>query len=109
MAKGIFIVESRPSSPDREAEYNDWYDQIHLPEVVALPGFVSGRRLAPVDGDGPYVALYELDAEDLKAAVAGLNEAIRSGRMNMSDAFQMSPPPVMRLLATTTEYSPSPD
>jgi hypothetical protein len=107
MAKGILIVESRPSSPDRADEYNDWYDKVHLPEVVALPGFVSGRRLAPVDGDGPYVALYELDADDLKAAVDGLFKAIGSGAVAMSDTIQMDPPPVMRLLATTTEHPPT--
>lgn len=104
MPKGIFVVESRPSSPERESDYNDWYDKVHLPEVVALPGFVSGRRLTPMDGDGPYVALYELDSDDLKATVKGLYKAIGDGRLNMSDAIQSDPPPVMRLLATTIEY-----
>jgi hypothetical protein len=57
MAKGIILVESRPSSPEREQEYNTWYDETHLPELVALDGFVSARRLRPVDANGPYVAL----------------------------------------------------
>jgi len=53
MARGIILVESWPSSPEREQEYNTWYDEIHLPELVALDGFVSARRLRPVNGDGP--------------------------------------------------------
>ncbi|EUA30510.1 hypothetical protein I553_4767 [Mycobacterium xenopi 4042] len=51
--KGILYVESRPSSPDRDAEYNSWYDEIHLPQLMALDGFVSARRLRPVADDGP--------------------------------------------------------
>ena len=34
MAKGIIYVESRPSSPDREQEYNTWYNEVHLPELA---------------------------------------------------------------------------
>ena len=36
MAKGIILVETRPSSPEREQEYNTWYDEVHLGELVAL-------------------------------------------------------------------------
>ena len=54
MAKGIILVETFPSSPEREQEYNTWYDEVHLPELVALDGFVSARRLRPVDADGLY-------------------------------------------------------
>jgi hypothetical protein len=43
MAKGIILVESFPSSPDRDEEYNTWYDEVHLGELVALDGFVSAR------------------------------------------------------------------
>ena len=67
MAKGIIYVETRPSSPDRDQEYNTWYDEVHIPELVALDGIVSARRLRPVDGDGPYVALYELEGDNLRA------------------------------------------
>lgn len=34
----------------REAEYHTWYDEVHIPEVAAVPGHVAMRRgaLAPV-------------------------------------------------------------
>ncbi|MBY0423479.1 MAG: hypothetical protein K2Q06_14325, partial [Parvularculaceae bacterium] len=34
----------------REAEYHAWYDDVHIPEVAAVPGHVAMRRgaLAPV-------------------------------------------------------------
>lgn len=102
MAKGIILVESRPSSPDRDQEYNTWYDEVHLGELVALDGFVSARRLRPVDGDGPYVALYEVEGDNLQAILD--NVVASAGRLHMSDALQLDPPPIMRLLEVTTEY-----
>lgn len=102
MAKGIIHVETRPSSPDRDEEYNTWYDEVHLPELVALDGFVSARRLRPVDGDGPYVALYEIEGDDLQAILESMRA--NSRKLHMSDALQLDPPPVMRLFEVTTEY-----
>lgn len=96
MAKGIIYVESFPSSPDRDEEYNTWYNEVHLKELVALDGIVSARRLRPVDGDGPYVALYEVEADDLPSVLQNMLD--NAGQLHMSDALQFDPPPVMRLL-----------
>jgi hypothetical protein len=104
MPQGILYVESRPVSPEREDEYNRWYNETHLPEVVALPGFVAARRFNPEDADGPYVAIYEVDT-DLSTVMATLGEAVASGKIQMTDAMQMDPPPSTRLLALTTEYA----
>jgi hypothetical protein len=101
MAKGIMYVESRPSSPEREQEYNAWYDEVHLPELLALDGIVSARRLRPVDGQGPYVAIYELEGEDLQAILD--NMIANAGQLHMSDALLLDPAPIPRLLQTTTE------
>ena len=102
MARGIILVESWPSSPEREQEYNTWYDEIHLPELVALDGFVSARRLRPVDGDGPYVALYEIEGDNLQAVLD--NMIANAGKLHMSDALQLDPAPIPRLLETTIDY-----
>ena len=101
MAKGIILVESRPSAPERDQEYNTWYDEVHLPQLVALPGFVSARRFRPVDGDAPYVAIYEIEGDDLQGVLD--NMIANAGRLTMSDALQLDPAPIPRLLATTIE------
>ncbi|WP_207843831.1 hypothetical protein [Williamsia soli] len=106
MARGILLVESHPSSPERVREYNSWYDEVHLPEVVALEAFVSARRLRPVGDDGPHIALYEIECDDLTTALDLLRSAAQSGALNMSDALQMDPPPAIRLLEVTTECEP---
>ncbi|OBK19083.1 DUF4286 family protein [Mycobacterium asiaticum] len=102
MAKGIIYVETYPSSPDREQEYNTWYDEIHLPELVAVDGIVSARRLRPVDGQGPYIALYEIEGDDLAAIL----QAMSRTKLTMSDALQLDPPPIPRLLEVVTDYAP---
>ncbi|MGW6361712.1 hypothetical protein ACWFR5_42730 [Streptomyces sp. NPDC055092] len=107
MANGLLYVETWPSAPEREAEYHAWYDEVHLPEVVALDGFVSARRLAPADGTGPFVALYEMEADDLPAAVDRLQEAVMRGELRMSDALRTDPMPVMRLMEVTAVHEPT--
>ena len=102
MAKGIILVESFPSSPDRDEEYNTWYDEVHLGELVALDGFVSARRLRPVDGNGPYVAVYEIEGDNLQGILD--NMIASAGQLTMSDALKLDPPPIPRLLETTTEH-----
>jgi hypothetical protein len=57
----ILLVEA--SVPEElEARWNRWYDEVHLPEILACPGFRSGQRyVTEADGARRYVALYELD------------------------------------------------
>ena len=69
---------------------------------MALDGIVSARRLRPVNGDGPYVALYELEGDNLQAILD--NMSANAGQLHMSDALQLDPPPVPRLLEVTTEH-----
>ncbi|EME54291.1 hypothetical protein G352_23696 [Rhodococcus ruber BKS 20-38] len=106
MAKGVLYVETRPTSEELTEEYNQWYDYTHLPEVVAVEGIMSARRLVPVNADGPYVAMYEVEGDDLEAIVANLVAAAQAGAIKLSPALSSDPPPVMRLLQQTSEYRP---
>ena len=81
MPKGIIYLETRPVSPDREAEYHKWYNDTHLAEICSVDGIISARRFAPTDGEGPFIAIYELDCDDLDAVVARLGELGASGKM----------------------------
>ena len=97
MPKGIMFVPSGPSSPDREDEYNEWYSKVHIPEVCQIDGITGARRYKRVTaeaGEAPYVAIYDLDADDLGGIVDGLAQAATSGAMKMSDVLGMDPPPV---------------
>ena len=98
----ILHVETWPSSPDRAAEYNKWYDEVHLPQVLALDGFSSARRYAPLADGDPYITEFVLSG-DPQAAIAAVTAAGASGQLTMSDAMQLDPRPRMRLMRLITE------
>jgi hypothetical protein len=90
MSKYTLVVWTNPSE-GREAEYNDWYNNIHLAEVVSIPGFVAAQRYKlnkPLMGEPyrPYLALYEMDVDNLEAAGKAF-ELLGTTPMNMSDAL----------------------
>jgi len=98
MPKGILYVESRPSSPEETAEYHRWYTGTHIGEMLETEGIISARRLEPVAGDGSFIALYEIEAEDLEAVQARMGARARSGEISKPVAVQLDPPPTVRLL-----------
>jgi hypothetical protein len=95
--RGIMYVQTMPVSPDKEAEYHKWYNDMHLAEIVSVEGIVSARRFAPTDENGPYIAIYELDCDDLDAVVQRLGELGASGQMSSLEFLSMDPPPVPRV------------
>jgi hypothetical protein len=55
--------------PAMEEEFNAWYDDEHLPERLAIPGFRSARRWV---AGKTYVATYELDSPSVLESPAYL-------------------------------------
>ena len=47
---------------DKEAEFNRWYNEEHLAERLAIPGFLSGARYEAVKGGPKHLACYELES-----------------------------------------------
>jgi hypothetical protein len=106
--KGIMVVQSDPVDPDHEDEYNDWYDNTHVPEICAVPGFVSARRYkvhSPAGAEGApggaaapaYLAIYEIDADDLEVPLAELRARRAAGRSRGTGALRLDPPPVVTI------------
>jgi hypothetical protein len=104
--KGILYVETRPASPDQAAEYHTWYNETHLQEMLALDGYVAARRFAPFGDDGPFVAIYEIETDDLEIMPSKLTEAMRGGKVKNSPTVQTDPPPVVRFLREITADAP---
>jgi hypothetical protein len=86
------IVFSNPES-SREDEYNRWYDTIHIPDVLHVPGFISGQRFKLAENESPgtdiprYLVRFEFKSYDLDATVAELVGRIKSGKTRMSTAM----------------------
>ena len=85
------VVMSRPTEC-REEEYNEWYQNTHLHDLVALEGFCSARRYKLAQSlregnDYPYMAVYKIETTDIGAVVDNLTRAATDGRIRMSDAI----------------------
>jgi hypothetical protein len=79
---------------EHEEEFNRWYDEIHLPDILAVEGFTAARRYR-LSGPAPrgqepasrYLAIYEIDTDDTHEAMKKLGEA----SAGLRDAGRMSP------------------
>ena len=66
MAIGLFVVRATITK-DREAAFNKWYNEEHLPQVLRYNGAVSGRRYRKDMGEDryQYMAVYEFASEEV--------------------------------------------
>ena len=71
--RGLLLTITEPPA-HMEEEFNAWYDDEHLAERLAIPGFLSAQRwvadVAP--GQGKYLATYELDSPAVLSSAAYL-------------------------------------
>jgi hypothetical protein len=73
-AQTILVVFSNPVA-GREEEYNEWYTDVHIPEVLAGRGYIAAQRfaLSETQPDGVelplhrYMAVYELGIDAAEA------------------------------------------
>ena len=99
MAKAMMVVWSSPVSPDREAEFNEWYDTVHARDVLdhvegvtACTRYkVSPTQFAEQELPGSYVAYYEVDTDDLSQIPVRFGEAFMAGKLPMSDVIVPGP------------------
>ena len=84
----ILQVSSR-AMPGRDADYDKWYEDTHMGDVLALDGFVGCERFRkPVqeqDGQFEYVAHYEVETDNPDALLQSLFAAAPD--MTMTDAI----------------------
>jgi hypothetical protein len=89
-----FLVFTRPVA-GREKDYDEWYQNIHLHDLVSVPGFKSARRFRwarthqkPADADEPqHLAIYEIETDDIDAVIAAMRTL--RGKVSMSDAIDL--------------------
>ncbi|MEX2254831.1 MAG: hypothetical protein WEC34_05290 [Acidimicrobiia bacterium] len=101
MPKGIFLALSNPTSDDVHDEFNQWYDDVHAKEVLALDGVNSCRRfklassqIMPGDDAAgrQYLALYEVEVDDWTKFAEQMQAGFGDGRITINaDVLQLDP------------------
>ncbi|MET0241760.1 MAG: hypothetical protein ABW184_17855 [Sphingobium sp.] len=88
MPKFKMIALTNPVA-GREDEFNDWYQNVHLAEVVSREGVVSAQRykvaaplIAPISYG--YMAIYDIETDDLGAFLRSMGASAASN--TQSDA-----------------------
>jgi hypothetical protein len=98
MAKALMVVGANPTDPAREAEFNKWYTEIHLDDVLKVAGFTTARRYSlsdarPMVGTEAspfrYLAVYDVESDDLEQSGRDLQAALDSGAIPISETFDL--------------------
>ena len=79
MANRYIVMVLTEPTEGNEAEFNDYYENLHLDEVLETTTLQSAQRFKLVDQGGqgcplPYLALYETEAEDPASILQNLDE-----------------------------------
>jgi hypothetical protein len=93
MPRYNLIVLTNPVD-GREDEYNDWYTNVHLDDVLKIPGVVHAQRFRRSEhqrDQGPYpwkyLAVYECETDDVRSVISALKERSRTPEMPISDSL----------------------
>ena len=61
---GLLLAMMEPTAGN-SAEFQDWYDNEHIPERANITGFLNAERLVCTDGWPRYLALYDIESADV--------------------------------------------
>ena len=91
MAKYILVVPSSAHA-GKDDDYNRWYDETHLGDLLAIPGVVSGKRYdadpaSPNPPEAGYLAVYEIETDDPGKVLGELGRRAQAGEMVISPAL----------------------
>jgi hypothetical protein len=99
--KGVFLALSNAADGANLDDFNQWYDDVHAKEVLALPGVSSARRfklagtqIMPGDDAGgrQYLALCEVDVDDWAAFAQSMQDGFANGTITINpDLLQLDP------------------
>ncbi len=85
--RGVYIVLTSCTDPERVDEYRTWYTQTHISDILETPGFVRARFYESRENpEAQFAALYDLESDDIDETLAGwrarLPELQADGRMS---------------------------
>ena len=97
MSERPLLLVRMDMAEDKEEEFNHWYDTKHIPDILQVKGFVSGKRYKAQKGSPKYLAVYEFESADvIKTAMK--DEKFQEAGKDFQDNFL---PHADNLTATT--------
>lgn len=81
--------------PGKEAEFHDWYQNKHLPELVENLGMQGAQRYQLVaklmgSDENPWLAIYDIECDDPGAFLGKMGELAGSDKMTPATSQDMA-------------------
>ena len=115
----LMMVSTKSTDTRRDAQFNEWYNQIDIPDVLQVPGYERARRGLRIDvpqmpradsaDDNTYVALYDILSPNIDRTMIDMLMASRKmeavGRS--TDLLTVTERLYFRQMAAATESATS--
>lgn len=92
MTERYILVGLSGPQPGRDDDYNTWYTEKHVRDALKVIGTAERGKLDRTQGGVeppfPYIAVYEVETDDLDATLAELEKACAEGA-GFSDAIDV--------------------
>jgi len=72
LAKYLLVVRM-DVDPEKEKQFNEWYNQEHIPALLEVPGVIRAYRYIALEGTPKYIAIYELNEANVPNSEAWQN------------------------------------
>lgn len=92
---------------EHEAELHRWYDEEHIAERMAIPGFLRARRFVALEGGPKYLALYDLESPEVLQSAA-YRHATGAGTTALTRRMQALFKPIVRNVYVQIRYQDGP-
>ena len=93
MQRHKLVVLTNPVEGEEE-RFDAWYMQTHMPDVLRVPGFVSGQRFRWAHAQAKdhaqtwrYLTLLEIETDDLQRTLDDLMSRAGTAQVQMSTAL----------------------
>lgn len=116
MQHGVLVIQTEAKA-GREADFERFYNEVHVPEILQTPGFIVGRRYRtvadpslPVRPDQEWhtnLAIYDVVSPHLVSAYAGLLQRMTEGTLTSTDVFSSDRPYRAQLFEQVFEARPT--
>lgn len=102
MAKYLLVRFAECNDTTREEEFNEWYTNVHVVDMLEHPAIKRGSRYVNLEnigrhpGPAKYLALYELETDDLK-------KTLKEIKINMDNKRAQKPDsPLIKIINMST-------
>lgn len=88
------IIALTKAFPGREHEFNEWYENVHIPEVLSFPGMKQAQRYEKVktlmgEESNECLAIFHIDIDDEEVLLAAMERAAIEGTATPTDSVDM--------------------